>query len=269
MIRVANALSLHAPKHVTIVDRRDDADLVVTHVIGPGDVPDQTEVVIQYCLLTAGLDDAAWISRWNSAKLVWSYYDLPSIVGQNGFSFYHAPLGVDDAFIGRVEKAPRDIGILTSGYVAGPSAEAIEEVALASWMLNLSLVHLGPKTIEGMKFQSRFPTIHDVRDEELASYYRRCNWVSGLRHTEGFELPIVEGLCCGARPIVFDRTDMHQWYAGHAAFVPERTGHELVKDLLEILSEPPEPVEEDERQWAIERFSWKPIVKGFWERALA
>lgn len=267
MVRVAKALTAHVPPGVTVVDRREDADLVVSHVIGPDPIPAYDEVVIQYCLDSAGLDYDRWHERWVNAKLTWSYYDLPTIVGRNGFAFYHAPLGVDAPFTKPFIDGSR-AGVMTSGYVSGPKGEAIEEVAVAAHTLGIPIVHLGPEGIAGMTTKIPMRSILGIPDGPLANQYRQVKWVSGLRHVEGFELPALEGLCCGARPIVFDRADMRQWYDGHAVFVPECSGEELIGHLVNVLLSEPSPVLADERAWAAERFDWGPIARGFWERAL-
>lgn len=268
MLRVASALARYAPPEIEVVAREADADVVVSHVFESPFSPAKPEIVIQYCF--GGLSTAleVWMARWRRALTVWSYYDLPYLTQQNGFPFYHAPLGVDRVFTEPFEDRERDLDIMTSGFVTGPDAEAIEEVAMVAWMLNLQHVHLGPPKVDGMKVQIDLRSINGVNDRKLASYYQRCKWVSGLRHVEGFELPALEGLCCGARPIVFDRPEMRQWYNGHAVFIPECSGTELVKYLLDVLADDPEPVTRDEREWAAERFDWKPIVENLWKRVL-
>ncbi len=263
MVRVADALEFYAPDTVEVVNRLEDADLAVSHVIGPDQTSPIPEAVIQYCAYTADQNFDKWHERWMKARLVWSYYDLPALAGRNGFPFYYAPLGVDVAFTDDFFETGRD-GILTSGYVSGPGAEAIEEVATIATMLEIPIRHLGPSDVQGC--QLKLHSILGVSDQELAKYYRACKWVSGLRHVEGFELPVIEGLCCGARPIVFDRPDMRQWYDGHAVFIPESSGHQLMLHLLDVLGEPPEPVSRDERLWAAHRFDWEPIATEFWER---
>lgn len=269
MNRVVQALRRYVPKGVEVTEHLPSADLQVAHVIAHDSLDsvnyEKPHVIIQYCLETASDGGVPWSDRWTKAKLIWSYYDL-----QNVTNFYYAPLGVDDTFALAAlyeSLGPRN-GVMTSGYVSSSKGEAIEEVAWAAWMLQMPWLHLGPGNIEGMRNKYPMTVIHGVTDQALARHYRDVNWVSGLRHTEGFELPVIEGLCCGARPVVFDRPDMTQWYTGHAAFVPECDGPELVKHLLDILDSEPEPVSRDERQWVLERFNWERIIKGFWERAL-
>jgi hypothetical protein len=277
MLRVADALQKHAPSGLSFVREPEDADLQVLHVIGPDALTElraQRYVCIQYCRTAMHADDGsnqpvgehAYTSMWENAEATWSYYDLRGQCPR----FYFAPLGVDAEFLKDYDEEYRDLGIMSSGFVSGPGAEAIEEVAMAGWMLEMDVVHLGPPEIDGMKVTPPhgWRALFNISDRVLAQYYRRCRWVSGLRHAEGFELPVLEGLMCGARPIVFDRVDMRQWYDGHAVFVPECSGVELVNKLTVVMCEEPFPVTADERATLLRRFSWKPIAQGFWEQVL-
>jgi hypothetical protein len=287
MVRVVNGLASHAPSHVRFVTDPAEADLRVIHAIShefaQQIVPGQAYVWIQYCLRTTSdqkIDEHFWLPIWDNAALVWSYFDLPEILREseasrtNGFAFYHSPLGLSTAF---VDSRPnvflpvkRDIGVMSSGFVSGPSAEAIEEVAMAADTVGISVLHLGPEAVVGMRVKPpRWKNVLGVSDVDLAHYYERCEWVSALRHVEGFEMPAIEALACGARPIVFDRPDMTQWYEGLATFVPEAHGYELVDSLTEILRHHPKPVTDAQREEVRRRFDWKTVATGFWDRVLS
>jgi 2-polyprenyl-3-methyl-5-hydroxy-6-metoxy-1,4-benzoquinol methylase len=274
MHRVSDALTARPAPGVEIVDNPKAANVQVLHVVGDGQHAMEVAghpknyAVIQYCYASAHAKMEDLIKLWRGAKTVWSYYDLQSVV-PSGTPFYQAPLGVDEAFRQPFNGKPRGVGILTSGYVSGPGAEAIEEVAIAADRLRLPVVHLGPEDIVGMKSRhGDWQSVSGITDTELADLYRQSRWVSGLRYIEGFELPVLEGLCCGARPIVFDRPDMRQWYDGHAVFIPELQGEELVDCLEEVLSSEPEPVTAEEQKSILERFDWGRILPGFWNKML-
>jgi len=273
MHRVARALSISAPPKVEIVRHQSDADLIILHVIGYPDtqkaIRDITEqgkkfAIIQYCLKSTSHDAGDWMELWKAASLVWSYYDLTDYT--ESFAFYHAPLGLDPILL---ESRPflRDIDIMTSGYVSS-GQEAIYEVAVAAERLDLSVFHLGPHTIQGMPTcrSTKWSAKLGISDYELAEYYRRSQWVSGLRWVEGFELPALEGLANGARPIVFDRSEMRHWYDGHAVFVPEVPSDQLIEVLVKELGKDPRAVTDQEQKEVRQRFQWGPIVHGFWER---
>jgi hypothetical protein len=239
-------------------------------VIGPTTldaVKAKEYVVFHHCYRTAAAPDYDWSPLWDGAKLVVSHYALPLPKTK----FLRIPLGIDAAFLSARASAVRDIAIMSSGFVSGPCAEAIEEVAEAALSLGLSVFHLGPKTVAGMKPRSEktWLALDSISDESLAGLYGRCQWVSGLRHGEGFELPVIEGFMCGARPIVFDRPEMRHWYEGLARFIPEVSGEALIKILTEVLQERPEPITDGMKTLVAETFSWKFICERFWKGVLS
>lgn len=220
-----------------------------------------------------------WDAVWRRALVVWSYYDIAArfpwgyVHGvepdmrriSDGPHLYYAPLGVDGETFRLPPRESRDVGILTTGYVSGPKAEAIEECALAAHRAGVSTVHLGPSQVSGMTATvPGWSAVSGIDDNELAALYGRCRWVSGLRHTEGFELPVLEGLASGARPICFDLPCYRQWFGDHAVYVKECAGDELVDRLAWIMSEPPTPVTHLERDAIIAKFDWRVIGAGFW-----
>lgn len=271
MFRVSRALALNAPADISIVTDRYKADFEVAHVIGLDALtykPTQAKkfAVIQYC--GGSFPGETWAPLWERSAFVWSYYDLTTKVPE-GVPFYHAPLGVDGHQFD-VVPSPRTVGILTSGYVTGPGAEAIEEAVLAAQQLGLPAYHLGPVPVlasdqsQKMVVRPNLTILHGIPDSELARAYSQCLWVSGLRHDEGFEMPVIEGLACGARPIVFDRPEMRHWYGKHAVFVPECHGGFLIELLLEVMRTPPVPVSPAERATVLKTFNWQTIAAGFW-----
>lgn len=272
MFRVAKALSVVMPDFgLQRVLRLEDAELQVAHVIDWDAVtydPGIPMIVVQYC--TNALSDAdmlRWQPLWARAKGVWSYYDLDRFMPP-GATFLRSPLGIDPAFRGPVWEKDRTIGIMTSGYVSGPGAEAIEEVHVAAKRHALSTMHLGPLPTGMSHTPKPWTNVSGISDKTLAEFYGRTQRVSGLRHNEGFELPVIEGLACGCRPIVFDRPEMHFWYDDHAEFVKEQHGQPLIEDLYDLLSQPPRPVSSAERAEVIEKFDWEVIATHFWEQLL-
>lgn len=267
MFRVSEALKKYVPATIEIVKDSTKADLQVLHVVGTEGLDKAIEntrsyAMIQYCLKTAGGDSNYWRKLWVKAKVVWSYYDLGSPLQ------YYAPLGVDYEIFRPPggSHLPRT-SVFTSGYVSGPSAEAIEEVANAAKISGLSVFHLGPENVEGMprRKERTWSARSGLSDEHLARVYGTCRWVSGLRQVEGFELPVLEGFACGARPVVFDRSDMRQWYSDFAVLVPECHGPELTEILTELFNKPTFAL--DANQF-LTQFNWQTLCEGFWKELL-
>jgi glycosyltransferase involved in cell wall biosynthesis len=271
MFRVARALRRYAPKDIEVVDDIRDADTQILHVIGRDvltyDSRAENVAVIQYCTDGCRTQLEEWAFLWQRSLAVWSYYDLRSLMPSDA-NFYYAPLGIDSAFRSDYDRdAKRDIGVVTSGYVNGSCAEAIEEVAHAASRAGLKTVHIGPIPINlTRELPNTFSNAFNISDFQLASIYRRAQFVSGLRHVEGFEMPAIEGLACGARPIVFEREDMRSWYDDCAMFVYEDAS--LETNLEAIFKQGAAVVTPAERESALRRFDWQRIIDGFWQSVL-
>lgn len=270
--RVANALERYAPDWVEIVQDPDEADVQVVHVIGHGSLEGAEKrdiAVIQYCLQTT--EDArpeAWLPTWTRARVVWSYYDLFEYMKQrnvpyeeaSAMKFYYAGLGVDMDVFQPSMPLRKTYLMGTSGYIA--DTEAVGECYRAVSRLERRLLHLGPAELNlgpGVTYMLGVP------DEVLADVWSQCSFIAGLRRIEGFELPAVEGLACGARPVMFDAPHYRRWFGEHAEYVPEVGPDELVEHLVELMSKPVRPVTPAERSLVAQTFDWKTIVTRFWE----
>lgn len=287
MLRVANALRESLPPNFEEVKSTKDlgkGDVQVLHVISRDAIPYAQRVrrrgvryiVVQYCLLTAGFNWTTyndWFGLWNDAELVWSYYDLAGrVLPQFDYEpvdfncrFYHAPLGIDQAFA-QCQPQPKQNYILTTGYVSGPGAEAITDVWQAAKLAGITrAVHIGPKqSPEPLPVQYHT----NISDHYLALLYAQTKYVCSMRYVEGFEMPAVEGLACYTRPIVFDQPDMRHWYDGLALFVPDGLHWQGLIDYLAGLFTVSSrgQVTRDEHDSALSRFNWQIIMQGFWER---
>lgn len=279
--RIADALTRYAPPSVTVVPTQAQAELVVIYAIGRRDALErQCEAIvrsgrryaiIQVCLkstMSPSVD--SWADIWEGAATVWSYYDLAREWDRAGYDadggwkfpqhFYHAPLGADASVFYPLAVNKQFI-IATSGQ--NRLQESIRECALAAEAAGGWVFHLGPS----MRHRHwNVVSQSDISDEYLASEYNRCHFVSGLRRTEGFELPAVEGLLCGARPLVFDNSDWRWNYGEHAEYLHEGTRQEVVDQLVQLFQRGARPVTADERQRAVARYDWKSIIGGFYER---
>jgi hypothetical protein len=272
--RVANALIRYAPDWVKLVDDPDTADLRIGHCIGIQDMEAWCAkgpyALVQYCLLTGGGSREEWASLWKGARAVWSYYDLNEFLRPlreqstcgcgDGINFYHAPLGVDTSVFRPSMPARKPFLIGTSGFIA--ATESVEECHEVVKRLGRRQFHLGPTEMElgdDVTYMLRVP------DAAVADMWSQCTFVAGLRRIEGFELPVLEGLACGARPIVFDAPHYSQWFGEHVEYVPEVAPAELVDALMEIMSKPVRPVTPAERSLVAATFDWKKLVAGFWE----
>lgn len=285
--RIADALVRYKPEWVEVVDVALEADLVVLYAIGRCKQTTalaqairqggRKYAVIQVCLRsTMSPRTNDWCEIWSEADVVWSYYDLEQAVrddyeGYNPGSdfqahqfrehvtFYYAPLGVDaEVFYDR--DMPKHYVICSSGL--SRLSESVRECHLAAEQLDRFSLHLGPKMELGRRAYSKA----DLTDEQLANHYSACEFVSGLRRKEGFELPAAEGLLCGARPIVFDTYDYHWNYGPHAEYIQETDRQGVVDQLVDLFKRGARPVTAEERAAAAQRFNWEKIIEGFYDR---
>ena len=260
MYRFVEAIKRFAPESVFFVQRAEEADLQILQVIGLGSLPFlkcKDYVVFQHCFLTS--ETRAWLGIWEKARLVASCYDLPSMLPGN-YRFHRMPMGVDSAKWSEVTEQKRYLCMAT-GY--DPAQEAIREMFDTCYSLGGTLVHVN----RNFNWGKGYVNYDNISDEKMQELYSKSQFVSALRHTEGFELPAVEGLLCGARPVMFDLPCYRYWFNDVALFVEEKHGVALVQDLVRVLSSP-KPVEENERNWARRKFDWSVIIPELWRTIL-
>ena len=274
--RISHALKDYAPENIKFVGKEEGANLVIHFVHGH-----RKRVWWKICRLkekgcnsaivqlqlkdTANPETKDWLEIWENSKLTWSYYNLPQICIDEGtptkFNFYHAPLGVDgDKFKDFDLERNYIIGIHSKGW----SRESMREVVAAAREVGKTVLNFEDEKDygEGVEYTGR---IKD-NDLKMAYHYSKCKYVSGLRRPEGFELPVIEGLMCGARPIVFDLPCYRQWYDGLAEFIPSEGRAVIIPALVELFKKDPKPVTEEEKELVKEKFNWEKIARGFWKR---
>lgn len=280
MERVLAALKNHAPKGVEFVLTREESNLEILHVIGYPETEEAVTramnsgreyIIIQYCMRSTQRPNTRdWRDIWTNAQMVWSYYDLHALIDQDRmegdepftFHFHCSPLGADQIFRETKPIATKLYTILTSGFVA--ESETVLEVAKAIEKIDGRQFHLGPHNVV-----DAWRTGYGLSDFQLADVYSRCCWVAGLRRAEGFEMPAAEGLCTGARPLMFDAPHYRRWFNSFADFIPETDFDGTVQAIVDTFERGYRPVTEEERQLAIKIFDWKEIMAGFWEGALS
>jgi glycosyltransferase involved in cell wall biosynthesis len=297
-VRIAEALTNTAPDWVRVIQEPDRADIQIiqaTDLKARRRIRASRYAVVQHALTMEMVSRGnrekivvpenfnAWDTVWSKALAVWTHHDIRTEMSWGGISstytaadltpaarqLYWAPFGVDLGVFRRSVSA-RDIGIITTGIVSSPTEEAIEEAALAAQRSGLTTVHLGPSQVQGMTATiPGWSAVGPIADALLAALYGRAKWVSGLRHGEGFELPVVEGLACGARPICFDTPHQRFAFGELAVYVPESSGDVLVEHLARVMAEPPVPVSAEEYARIETDFSWEKLATGFWHAMAA
>lgn len=105
-----------------------------------------------------------------------------------------------------------------------------------------------------------------VDDGEMVQELQRARFAAVMREFEGFEMPGIEALFCGARPVVFD-ISTYSWYAANAVVVRSgTTPFELFGQLTSAFRRGPDPVGAVELAQLHAKFSWQSLVPGFFEQ---
>lgn len=264
--RVVQAMRKYAPESIVPVEDSLEADLVVLHVTGRNGhaIQEAQEIqkhgksyaVIQYAVAsTRNPDPQDWMPLWKDARLVWSYYDLP--IG----NLYRSPLAADPQVFYREETEKKYL-VGTLGHPDSFRAECFGEVHLAAFQVQGKVVHIG----ERPDSNPIVDYVSWIGDEDLRKVYNQCRWFSALRRKEGFEIPAVEALLCGVRPILFDTPNYRKWFDGLAEFIPETSSEDTVKRLRNLFKKEPQPVKDADT--IKHRFNWETIVQGFWEQCM-
>jgi hypothetical protein len=180
----------------------------------------------------------------------------------SGINFFHAPLGVDARVFKPSFPMRKMFLVGTSGYIA--ETEGVRECHAVAQRLHEQMFHLGPD----LKLGTGITYVTSIPDSLVAEFWSQCSFVAGLRRIEGFELPVIEGLLSGARPVVFDAPHYTNWFGEFAEVVPEVDVDQVTEHLFNIMSRPVKSVTPAERSHAAQLFDWKTLVTGFWEATL-
>lgn len=268
--RIIVNLEKYLPKDFTRVKSRDEADLVILHAYGRNDhvtkysqallKQGKKYAVIQYALKsTRNPDPKDWYQLWNSAKVVWSYYDLGSHIK----NFYRSPLAADPKTFFR-QNLKKDYLIGMLGNKNYYSVECFGEIYSVIKSLGKKAIHVG----DMIDPNPNIIHLSNINDDELRFVYNGCQWFSALRRKEGFELVAVEAMLCGVRPIMFNMPDYKFWFKDLAKFISVNSYDETIKNLIKVLNGNPKPLTNDEIEEVKKRFNWQKITKGFWDRCM-
>lgn len=277
ILRVCDALVQYMPEGMELVQSPWEADFEIIHAFGRHDAIERRVsllrrkkkpyAVVQYALRsTIHPNTNDWMYIWKHANLVWSYYDLFRLADEDGahgeFNFFHSPLGVDPLIF---KETPRDRRFIIGACSQHALAEGARECAFAAKRVQKPMFFLGHELRRG----SDVVCCQNIDDEQVANYWSQCQYVSGLRRIEGFELPVIEGAMCGARPIVFDQPHYRKWFDEFAIFIPETPRDQVIDNLEHIFRGNYSTINENDKMLIRERFNWEKIIKAFWREALS
>ena len=254
--RISKALHDYSPPDIKWTDYAGSASIILVHVVGGGEVPIMENVlesgrkllIIQHVVKTGGV--YPWNEYFKQAILSVSFHDLASYYPKDRFNSYSTPWGYDPKEFSRIEM-PKKRKVLGTGYVA--DTECLDKLYQACLNTDNIMYHTG-KDFEFGKNYYHLPWLNDVGFNEMLN---SVQYTSCLRDIEGFEMMGVEGLVCGAVPIV-PALDTYRWYRKHGIFVDMHS--DITKQLEDILVLTPTPPDEDELEEIHQKFSWECIV---------
>ena len=265
IMRVVDAMRDYAPSDVKFVDKPREADVCVYQIIGR--LQQNTDMIkshgMPYVLFqhawksTQKPTASAWMPLWMGARLVWSHYDLPLPPDK----FHRSALGADEVFWNKPKK--RKWLVMTTGM--SYLTEGVRECIKAAEGVG-RVLHLGPDVSRG---HEHVDCVSGISDKELANLMRQCRYVCGLRRKEGFELPCVEGLFSGARPIFFSQPHYKHWFQDIAEYVPEEDRIGVEESLTRLFRTPERKITSDETFYAEKNFDWKVIIPTFYSKLYA
>lgn len=236
------------PEWCEMVENEGNADFVIIPVINITDCINlpPNAIISMHCFLTANGPMEQWYEAWSKAAMIFSYLKLPID------NYLRIPLGYDPNLFNMVNRNPHPkYDILVTGYVdEHEDGEVIKR--LCNHFPNV--LHIGKN------FRLRCSGYHHAEglsDTQMVAAYKNSKFVAGMRMIEGFELPIIEGAACGAKPITLDLECYRHWFEGIACFVdPDH----LDEDLSLI----------NDMNWytdmnLVKKFTWDNAMKPFWD----
>lgn len=254
--RISKALHDYAPENVKWIDYPGGAQIILVHVVGGGEVPIMEDVlesgrkllIVQHVVKTGGTYN--WNEYFKQAILSISFHDLHSYYPKDKFNAYSTPWGFDPKEFSKLD-IPKNRKVIGTGYVA--DTECLDKLYTACFNTKNYMFHTG----KDFEFGEYYKHVPWLTPEQFNIMLNSVQYTSCLRDIEGFEMMGVEGLVCGAIPIVPDLST-YRWYRKHGIFIDMKK--DIVKQLEDILVLTPTPPNEDELEEVHQKFSWEYIV---------
>jgi len=278
MHNIARLLMQYSPDCVEQTDYMN-CDVTIEHIIGdhwasPWSQDKQLSerikhkkfALLWYCF-GCPVDQAKGNSffDWSIENATMIYTSWPfDIYGYGGQpNVVEGPLGYDQTIYQYQPNIQKRNAIMSTGHVA--ATECLEEIYAACQQSQFAMYHAG----HNFRWdQQTYRHYSNIPDQQMRDLYSHAKYVSGLRRGEGFEIPVIEGAACGARPIVFDNPHYH-WFRNFAIYIKENSFDEVRNSIYNIFKNNTNVlVTEEERKMIRETFAWDVIAKRFWDELL-
>lgn len=282
--RIRNSLIRYAPQDIEFVDNMEEADFVIFHHQYRQDL----DFFMHNCnkpmifLISELQNSKEYFKQFFSnplLKMTYTFHPLRHLGYVDDNDRTNHVLGawgfdenLFDANPYDVVRTDRDNMIMAFGFYDSehytPQYMAVRQV------FNGKMMHVDIKKWDflrqGLFFDERHHWYNEwVSDEDLIKLYQSCKFVSGLRSGAGFEVPILEGLVNGCRPICFDNIYYRQWFNDFALFIPEEFDVDMTNNLVNIFRDyDSHKVTTDEIKHVREKFKWETIATNFWKEVM-
>lgn len=258
--RISKAFHDYSPEWVEWTDFAH-CDTYMVNIVGGGEIQEIEKglahnkklLLVQHTYFTGG--DYDWLQYWKQALLTISFHDLKHYFPNEQFNFYATPWGADSKLFSRLALR-KYRKVFTTGHVA--ETEDIDKLYEACKNTKNTMYHTG----NNFEFGEYYKYLKYMSDPDLNVTLNSVQYVSCLREIEGFEMMGVEGLFCGARPIV-PNLPTYRWYKDHAVFVDTTT--DVVKQLESILNIVPKEPDGYEMSEIKKKFEWKNIIRNIFD----
>lgn len=260
--RISDALRKHCPPNTEWVNKDQDPDITIIHVVGGEEFEKLLKmdlsktVIVQHCVYTTDIPTDSWQPFWKDAKAVISWNYLENVMPKSA-NFVRIPWGADSSQFKRVPDINKNIKVFSTGHVA--STEMLDSVHKACEETGNVLYHTG----ENFRWNSNsYKFMNYMNDREFTSVISRAQYVTGLRLMEGFEMMCIEGAMTGAIPIVPDLPS-YDWYKNFGIFID--TSNDVVGQLKNVFSSKFVGLSDSQVEYVRNRFSWETVCKEFFE----
>lgn len=224
--RISEAIHKYSPDWVTWVNSAEQADVEIVHEVGSGEIKPiedsisagKKTIIVQHTYFTSGYNK--WDELWERANLTISFHNLPDYTKKK-FNFLASPWGYEPSVF-YDKHFVKENAIFATGHVA--ETEHLYDVFLACNETNTIMYHTG----EDFKWGGKYVHLPYMENDKFNNLLNRVKYVSCLRDIEGFEMAGVEGLACGATPIVLDLST-YRWYDGYSISIDPYSN---IKDQL-------------------------------------
>lgn len=261
--RIDKAFHDYAPKEIIWTDLIS-SDFNIVHVVGGAEahIIDSKSIIIQHCYYTTyGVD---WSTYWTRVPLTISFHNLTDYTDKK-FNFYRTPWGADDRLFRKIPGISRNKKVFVTGHVA--ATECIDRLYNAARRVDKKIYHTGQNFSKGgiLWRPENYQYLEYMDDNAYVNLLNSVEYVAGMRLIEGFEMACIEGLFCGATPIVLD-LPTYDFYKGFGIFV---NPYENIEDQLTgILATTPPPISDETLNLAREKFSWANIIPRIFNKIL-